>query len=44
MGTFEDFPYVNYHNINMDWIIEALKDLDQRVTDLEARVTALEEA
>lgn len=35
MGTFEDFPYVNYHNINMDWIIEALKDLDERVKALE---------
>lgn len=43
-GTFEQFPYTNYHDLNLDWIIEALKELDQRVTDLEARVTALEEA
>lgn len=44
MGTFEQFPYTNYHDLNLDWIIEALKELDDRVTDLEARVTALEEA
>lgn len=44
MGTFEQFPYTNYHDLNLDWIIEALKELNDRVTDLEARVTALEEA
>lgn len=43
-GTFEQFPYTNYHDLNLDWIIEALKELNDRVTDLEARVTALEEA
>lgn len=43
MGTFEQFPYTNFHDINLDWIIEALKELNDRVTDLEARVTALEE-
>lgn len=43
MGTFEQFPYTNYHDLNLDWIIEALKELNDRVTDLEARVTALEE-
>lgn len=44
MGTFEQFPYTNYHDLNLDWIIEALKELNDRVTDLEERVTALEEA
>lgn len=35
MGTFEQFPYTNYHDLNLDWIIEALKELDERVKALE---------
>lgn len=39
---FENFPYADLHNLNMDWLMEKIKDLETRVADLEARVAALE--
>lgn len=27
MGLFEQFPYTNFHNLNLDWLINAIKDL-----------------
>ncbi len=32
---FEDFPYTNFHELNIDWLLEVIKDLDERVTALE---------
>lgn len=32
MGLFENFPYTNFHNLNLDWIIKVLKNA---VTELE---------
>lgn len=26
MGLFENFPYTNFHNLNLDWIIKVLKN------------------
>ena len=39
MGLFEHFPYTNFHDLNLDWIIQALKDLDKKVDTIEERVT-----
>ena len=39
MGLFENFPYTNFHDLNLDWIIQALKDLDKKVDTIEDRVT-----
>lgn len=44
MQFFTDFPYTNTGDINLDWLIEQVKNLDARVTALESRVTSLEEA
>lgn len=27
MGLFEQFPYSNFHQLNLDWLIKAVKDL-----------------
>lgn len=27
MGLFEQFPYTNLHNLNLDWLINAIKEL-----------------
>lgn len=27
MGLFEQFPYSNFHELNLDWLIEKIKDL-----------------
>lgn len=33
--TFETFPYTNFQDLNIDWVLKFLKDLDKRVKDLE---------
>lgn len=42
--AFEQFPYSDLHTLNLDVLIAAVKKLQQQVEELEARVTALEEA
>ena len=39
----DEFPYTNLGDINLDWILDELKSLDDRVTALEARVDELEQ-
>lgn len=31
MGVFEHFPYTNFHNLNLDWILELIKKLSGNV-------------
>lgn len=31
MGVFENFPYTNVHNLNLDWILTQLKELSNKV-------------
>lgn len=42
MGLFEHFPYVNFHELNVDWILRKLKSLEQRMDAAEARLDAAE--
>ena len=42
--AFENFPYTDFHSLNLDMLMAAIKKLQQEVEELEARVTALEEA
>ena len=35
MAVFEKFPYTNFHELNLDWIIEIVKTLDNTVSGLE---------
>lgn len=51
MGVFEHFPYANFHEMNLDWLLRAMKELDKKDDDLETlnsqlseRVAALEAA
>lgn len=37
------FPGTNLNDVNLDWIIEAIKTLDAKYGDLDDRVSALEE-
>lgn len=34
MPVFEEFPYTNFHELNLDWILKEMKELDQNVKDL----------
>lgn len=41
MGVFEQFPYVNFHELNLSWIINKLKELEDiigtQIVDVVAR-------
>ena len=34
MGMFERFPYTNFHDINLDWILRKVKELEDSLTKL----------
>ena len=29
MGVFDQFPYTNFHELNLDWILQALKEIEK---------------
>lgn len=31
MGMFEQFPYTNFHELNLDWILKKVKEFDERL-------------
>ena len=31
MGIFEQFPYTNFHELNLNWILKALKELEHTI-------------
>ena len=33
MPVFENFPYTNFHDLNLDWILNKVKDLDKKVNE-----------
>ena len=35
MAIFEQLPYTNFHELNLDWIIEKLQELEERIAALE---------
>lgn len=34
MSVFEEFPYTNFHELNLDWILKKIKELEKTLTDL----------
>ena len=38
MGLFEQFPYCNFHELNLDWILKKIKELDEKVNSIEDRI------
>lgn len=33
MGIFEHFPYANYQDFNLDWVLTVLKKMEQAIGD-----------
>lgn len=33
MGLFEHFPYTNFHDLNLDWILRTVKELYNKVSE-----------
>ena len=42
MGAYEHFPYTNFHDLNLDWLLKKVEELERRVEELERRVEELE--
>ena len=36
MGAFHGYPYTNFHDLNLDWVIELLKKFETELTQFEA--------
>lgn len=34
MGLFEHFPYTNFHELNLDWVIKTVNDVDNKTDTL----------
>lgn len=35
MGLFENFPYTNFHNLNLDWVIKVLKNAVSELEEIQ---------
>lgn len=42
MGVFEHFPYTNFHELNLDWLLKMIHTLELRLDAAEARLDAAE--
>lgn len=38
---FEQFPYTNFHEINLDWILKKVKDMEKEFEDYKASVNEI---
>ena len=30
-GSYEKFPYTNFHGLNLDWLLQKMQELEQKV-------------
>lgn len=44
MPFFDQYPYTNFHNVNLDWVLERVKEWGQMVEDNNTRFENLQEA
>lgn len=40
MGLFEQFPYTNFHELNLDWILQQLKEFQERLDQFHDTIVA----
>ena len=41
MGAFEQFPYTNFHELNLDWIIETIKEFKSEIDNIDGNITTI---
>lgn len=41
MGAFEQFPYTNFHELNLDWIIEKIKEFKNEIDNIDVNITSI---
>ena len=42
MSCFNMFPYTNFHELNLEWLIQEVKRNRDRIDTLDDRITAVE--
>lgn len=42
MRFFDEFPYTNLNEVNLDWIVATMREMQAEIEDLQGRVEALE--
>lgn len=42
MGLFEHFPFTNFHELNLDWILAKVKKADARMDDIDSAADSAE--
>ena len=42
MGFFNNFPYTNFHELNLDWLVRELKKVFNRTVDNAGKISSLE--
>lgn len=40
MGLFEQFPYTNFHELNLDWILNKIKEFQERLDQFHDTIVA----
>lgn len=38
MGAFEHFPYTNYQDFNLDWVLRAVKEVQKKIDEFDADI------
>ena len=41
MAIFDNFPYTNFHELNADWIIDVVKNVDQSQKDIDSNISEM---
>lgn len=41
MGFWEHFPYTNFHNLNLEWILDTVKKLDSKVALISDKIDSI---
>lgn len=44
MGAYEHFPYTNFQDLNLDWVLQAIKDVQKKINDFDADVQEMVDA
>ena len=42
MAIFDSLPYTNFHDLNLNWIIRKMKEMETEIENLKTRVSDLE--
>lgn len=44
MGLFEQFPYTNFHELNLDWVLTTVKSLSEKLDNIQETILAMANA